>query len=264
MRLNSPSVSFFLHLFLFLVLVFVFCFQSSHASHFRYASYSWKKTQPHNTSSYAIDLEVIQAYRASWPEFANKKVGDVIQPDGKFLWGDELHNTTIYAHHLDLVIDTIDHAQDWLIATVTMHHDYAEPRLYEWKFHDCCRLNDTLDGNIYDDIQILLINLGVGVPTTYSYKTTCLPVIFFQKNVTTSFLLPHNPNDSPLPPTYYITPLLYSGLTTAAPAGLSISTTGMVTWRPTIAGYYAIQVDSLLLRVFVFVLFVLFVLFVFC
>jgi hypothetical protein len=209
--------------FLFLVLLLM-SFNVS-ATHFRAGTISWTET-----STRVVRFDVVQSWR--WSAFGNPALGTNVTI-GAFSFGDGSSAT------LSLSVTAINTAEDYFVGTRTLTKTYAANGTFTAGFSDCCRISTLRDGN-NDRSELNLVTVKTNTLNS-SPTVNSLPIIPFQVNAVNTVAIPvSDANGHPF--TFSVTPISQSGLVTAKPLGLSLSSSGVITWSPTISGLYALSV----------------------
>jgi hypothetical protein len=201
---------------------------SSQASHFRYHSVSWTAG-----TDDTIIFQVTQAWR--WSAFGNPAL-NTVQPISSFTFGDAT------ATSFSLTVTSINAADDWFTGVTTIKHKYpAGPGVYTFQYSDCCRIGGLQEGNSgLSQLMRTTVTKG-GSPQNSSPVSNIPAIVNMQLNAANTFAIPgFDPDGQTL--TYSVTPTAESGLNTAVPAGLSLSSSGVITWTPTVAGLYAFSI----------------------
>ncbi|TCJ14349.1 HYR domain-containing protein [Flaviaesturariibacter flavus] len=118
-----------LTLFTFL---FLFAALAAEASHFRYGNISWRWV-----SGRTIEFKVSQAYRRSYTTtFTNAVVGSTVSGIGSLNFGDNSAGT------INLVVSSVNVAEDWIYGEATLTHTYATDATFTAFFSGSARLSN--------------------------------------------------------------------------------------------------------------------------
>jgi hypothetical protein len=142
-----------------------------------------------------------------------------------------------------LKVTSISPTEDWFTgtyeATVTLPSNPATAN-YQLEFRNNARISTLRDSNNDRDYVIralVTVRPVVNQPPTVA----TLPVLTLALNQLASFpIAAGDPNGDAI--TFSISPAAETGLATATPSGFMLSPAGVVTWTPTVAGLYAVQV----------------------
>jgi len=216
----------------FLALCLALCAFSAQASHFRSATYSWERSA---LTPLNVTFHVEQAWR--WSAYGNPALNTAVNV-GSMDYGDNSFGD------LFLIVNAINSAEDWFVGTSVLTHRYASAGIYKFVYSSCCRVSTLRDGNNdLSEIQTNTVNLTANAPLS-SIKVGSLPIVFFLINSANAIAIPYVSGNGPLPVTFSITPTSQSGLNTASPSGLSVTSTGTINWTPSVAGLYALSLTA--------------------
>jgi len=190
------------------------------ATHFRFTSLSWTR------SGATVTFNIQQGFRTDY--FSPlPTVGSTVVP-GVITWGDNLSD------NINLLVQQIDTADDWLLGSVTISHTYADmTRVYNVYHQNGNRLSTLADCN-HD--RAWQISSTVNFVDTSSPVLTGIPILYPTYGQLFDYTIP---TMSSSPVTFSITPAGAgnpgdgtSGLDTAAPAGLTLSSGGRIQCTP--------------------------------
>src|SRR6187549_480518 len=100
------------------------------ASHFRYGSISWT-----NVSGNTVVFKISQAWRTSAFFGGTPPIGTVFAAGADFNFGD---GTSV---PVNLTVTSVNPAEDWLYAEMTVSHTYASPGSRIASASNCCRIS---------------------------------------------------------------------------------------------------------------------------
>lgn len=163
--------------------------QVAYATYFRYGHISWSRGSGPNEVNFTVD----QAWRRD--AFGGTGadglpvVGDTIQPDTLF-FGD---GTSV---PIDLVVTSIDPADNWLFGRFTTSHAYAGPGIFTAFFDSCCRISancssgpddhiNNPDGDFRVETEVNLVDGSNGSPVS-----ALPPIVFCPQNGLCTFQIP--------------------------------------------------------------------------
>jgi fibro-slime domain-containing protein len=219
--------------------------QVSEATHFRYGTYRYeRKSIGASGTPVVIEFYTEHARRWTYPAYPRRAVGDYINlsqgsTTRRWNFGDGT------AANLEVKVESVNQVEDWFIATQTIQHSYPAQSTYTVTFSSCCRISTLRDSN-NDERYYLSFDVDTRASSpAKSPSATGLPVVFFKQNTATATRLPVISSDPNNALTYELTPtgngVGRSGLDTAKPSGLTLSSDGLMSWYPTIKGLYAVQ-----------------------
>ncbi|GAM20026.1 hypothetical protein SAMD00019534_032010 [Acytostelium subglobosum LB1] len=198
----------------------------SNASHFRYGTLSWVGSTTDDLT-FTFTFKAAFRYSFFWQNFA---VGD------SFDYG--YVNVGSSSITTNFVINNVDHAADWMTANMVYTTTFSSYSAQTISYSDCCRiseLNNNADQywNLESTITPVRGKLG-----QVSAVSSLLPVIPIQMGVTNTFQIPALVTDG--------STLAYSlssstQMPGSQPPGLSISSTGFVSYVPSQIGVWCAQ-----------------------
>jgi hypothetical protein len=211
------------------------------ATHFRYGTITWQIANPATPN--IVTLRFDSAWRRSFGWIpANPSVGQTISGQ---LVTIEIRNSlgeVIAVLAPTATVTAVNATEDWFAATYTTRLTLPEG-VYTARFTACCRLTTLKGGNADRDF---LVTAGITVrvpPDAVNQPPTAstLPIIKLARNQPAIFPVPAADPDGDVI-AYRLATSEESMLAQPAPPGLTLSSTGVVRWTPTINGLYAIQV----------------------
>ncbi|GAB4094175.1 HYR domain-containing protein [Flaviaesturariibacter terrae] len=207
-----------------LVLTFVLLFVAfaAEASHFRYGNISWSLV-----SGRTVQFKVSQAYRRSFSTaYTNAIVGSVINV-GTLQYSDASTASTI-----NLVITSINPAEDWIYGEVTITKTFTTDGVKTAFFSSSARLSSLKNNADLAYRQEVKVTVG----TTYNFNSgpvSGMPPtvnVPFGRSAATFQLAANDPDGNAL--TYrFATPTEMGGSTETQPASMSVSSSGLVTFN---------------------------------
>jgi Secretion system C-terminal sorting domain len=203
--------SLFAKTFLALLLLNLLLVFNIEASHGRYNNISY--TQSGNTVTY----KVTQAFRSTYFGGA-RSIGEVINT-GDFYFGDGNISP------LDISVISINNSEDFFIGQYSISHTYTSAGNFTAGFGSCCRLSSLINAGDADYQNYVTVNVGSGNASPVSQ----VPVIvnLLQGNASASFQIQAlDPEGAAL--SYSLATAADMGLGYSIPAGLSISSTGLL------------------------------------
>ena len=216
------------------------------ATHFRYGTITWSTPNP--AQPHIIVVRFDSAWRRTYFNPV-PVVGSIVSLDGASAGVLEVLNATTLSNVMTPIdvngtVTAVNSLDDWISTTwtatitlpTTLNADYI------LQFRGCCRIS-TLQGNNNDIDYIVRSRVTVRSPVNRPPTSASLPIISVPINQLVNFTVPaFDPDGDPL--TFSIPPSPESGLLDIVPPGspsLSVNSAGVVTWRPTVLGLYAVQ-----------------------
>ncbi|KAK5578399.1 hypothetical protein RB653_008069 [Dictyostelium firmibasis] len=212
------------------------------ATHFRFGSMSWQPMGTYNTikfsSNYAFRTTFFDQYKLK-----GAKVGDKVLVGELDLGQPGKDDIDVY-----LTVTAVNVGDDWFTGEFTYTHTYptvtsGKTKTYTAIFTDCCRIKSLLnnaEGRWYISTSVVIDpNQGSDVSKfNRSPVSGMVPIITLNRDKVNNFLIAaSDPNNDPLEYS------LSKAYTMDQPPGLSInSTTGLVSFKPTQAGFYSTQI----------------------
>jgi hypothetical protein len=184
-------------------------------SHFRYGNVSWA---PVAGQANTFDFTIQMSWRNS-AFFGSTNVVGQHANVGSWSFGDGT------AGNIDLTVQSVNGAEDWFAGQATLRHTYTSTGDKIAFFDSCCRistLRNDHDGNEHIET---VVNVGTG---NRSPVSSLPPIVQVPDNGIFTYQIPAaDPDGDPL--SYRFSSSAESTLTTPVP-GLSVSSTGLLTW----------------------------------
>lgn len=211
-----------------IILFFITSFVTeSQATHFRYGYMSWSRS---NDVTRTVTFTINQSWRRSYPLWPGANPGQVINT-GTLDFGDGTADANI-----NLLVTSIDVAEDWVYGTATITHTYTGVATnFIASSESCCRLSATPsgpqnngDGNYRSETTVRLLTGNTGSPVS-----TLPPIINLAiGNPAASFTIPVNdPDGSAMTFALATAAQAASGGAYTQPPGMTVHpTTGVVTF----------------------------------
>lgn len=199
----------------------IFCSDDAYASHFRYGNITWERVVG---NPYQIRFKVSQAWRRSFFGGA-PGVGSTVN-------GGTL-NTGVSNQTIALLVTSVNTTEDWLYGEFTYVQTYpSTTATYTAQFGNCCRISppalmNNADGN-FAVSTIVTVGNGNDAPVSSVPPFVSMPV----NTTAATYQIPANdPNGDAL--TFSLAPNGSFGAGTVQPAGVSISSSGLLTFNTT-------------------------------
>lgn len=218
--------------------VLTFAAVEAHASHFRYGTMSWTRSQ---TNPLEVTFSVTEAWRVS---------------DSLRFTGGTSFNTTENRTTVGTFTDA--NSETYTVYNTSITRTFSGAGVFNLAAGTCCRIGSLQNGNNSDDFRMeatvdLSEPFGSNTASPVAQAPIIVPMPITSAGSTTSFQLPFADADLE-GMTVSVASLTQSGLTQALPsapggnnAGLSVSSTGLLEWDT--SGTTAGQKFALQLRV---------------
>jgi hypothetical protein len=196
----------------------LFCSFQSNASHFYGGQLTWKQDGGNK-----IKFTFTSTWRRSF--YGSPTVGTTINL-GSFITGNSVSLS------LTPTITAVDVANDQIFTTWEGTHTYTTTGNFTAGWSLCCRLSSLLDGN-NDQNASLFTTVNVGTPFNNSPVVSLPAIVYLSigQAAATFSVAGNDPDGNNL--TYRLATQAESGLVTASPVGLTLSTAGLVTFNTT-------------------------------
>lgn len=192
--------------------------EEAQATHFRYGNITWERVagQP-----YQIRFRVTQAWRRSFPGWGSPNVGATVNTGTM--------NTGSGSQNILLTVTSVNIAEDWFYGEYTFIKTYPSVSAnYTASFDICCRVSNLSNNN---DLQARVISLVSVGNNNDAPVSTVPPFISLPTNTSAAtYQIPAtDPNGDSL--SFSLVPNGQFGTSNVQPSGISISSTGLVTFN---------------------------------
>ncbi|KAN0030002.1 hypothetical protein ACTA71_008146 [Dictyostelium dimigraforme] len=223
-----------------LFILFFTLFIVSEATHFRFGTISWAPVGSYNTIKFSSNY----AYRISYFSTFNRygiKIGDSIYVGDLDLGKNQPSDISV-----NLKVTSFNLAEDWFTGEFSYTHTYPTAKsitTYKVIFTDCCRIKSLLnnpEGYWYISTAVV-INPNQGSDSSKFNRSPVsgmVPIITLNRDKINKFLIAASDPDGDK-----IQYSLSTAYTMIQPPNLQVdSETGIVTFKPTSAGFYSTQI----------------------
>jgi hypothetical protein len=216
----------------------------AHATHFRYGTIRWFAA--HDAQPRHITIQMDSAWRrdAFIPAPAVNGTVNLNVLNSATFGVYNASGALIQNLPMTATVTTVNAAENWFIATSSVTVDLLPPvTAFRITFNDCCRLSTLRDNNAVP--FTLTANGSVTTSVNRSPVSGILPIVTLRLNAPNTFTIPANdPDGDPVTFFFPTVGLAGSGLNVPRPTTLNMTSAGVVTWQPSVAGLYAMQVTA--------------------
>ena len=218
---KSLSGVFFRHIrpltFLFILAFFFAASPSSNASHYRYGNMDWVPG-----SGNEVTITVQQAWRTSFFFGGTPTIGDVAFGTTTLFFGDGSSVS------VDITVTSVNAAEDWFFGEFTVAHTYPSAADYTAFYQTCCRIGSLQNNPNGEFRSETIVNVGSGNRP----PQLITPVILnMEQGLNTADFQLYGTDIDGDNITFRLATPAEVGIGFVHPAGLSVSTTGLLSFN---------------------------------